>query len=268
MTELITKPDEKSLQTAADNIFGALESGKPCAPVRDLIGLDPAAGYAVQDINTKRFLAAGRRLVGRKIGLTSPAVQTQLGVDQPDFGALFADMEFPNGSEIPWSRMQQPKAEAEIAIIMKRGIPSPDVTDAELTAAIDCVIPAIEIVGSRIGGWDIRISDTIADNASSGLYVLGEPRLPLDGLDLVGASMAMHRNGEQVSRGTGADCLGSPLNAALWLARKNAEIGTPLQAGDVVLTGALGPMVEIRPGDSFSADISGIGSVHLSVSKT
>ncbi len=266
MTDLISKPDEKALQAAADHIFGALESGRPCAPVRDLIGLDPDSAYAVQAINTQRFLAAGRRQVGRKIGLTSPAVQAQLGVDQPDFGTLFADMAFPNGSEIPWERMQQPKAEAEIALIMKRALRSPDVSPDELAAAIDCVVPAIEIVGSRIGGWDIRISDTIADNASSGLYVLGEPRSPLGPLDLAGARMVMHRNGEQVSEGTGADCLGSPLAAALWLARKNAEIGTPLEAGDTILTGALGPMSDVRPGDSFSADISGIGSVSFSVS--
>lgn len=267
MADTTLKPDQATLQAAADRLSGALESGTPCTPVRDLIGLDLDAAYAVQDINTQRALAEGRRVVGRKIGLTSPAVQAQLGVDQPDFGALFADMEFPNGATVPWSRMQQPKAEAEIAVIMKGRIDSPDVTLSELAQAIGLVMPAIEIVGSRIANWDIRISDTIADNASSGLYVLGDPRQPLNGLDLVGAAMTMHRNGELVSSGDGAACLGNPLNAALWLARKNAEIGTPLKAGDVVLTGALGPMAEMQPGDTFSAEISGIGSVHLSVSK-
>ena len=256
----------QTLQAAADRLYNALQSGTPCAPVRDLIGLDLDAAYAVQEINARRFVEQGRRVVGRKIGLTSLAVQSQLGVNQPDFGALYADMEFCDGAVVPWSQTQQPKAEAEIAFILQHDLPSVDTTQSELVRAIEHVAPAIEIVGSRIENWDIRISDTIADNASSGLFVLGAPYLPIEGLDLIAADMVMTRNGETVSSGNGAACLGNPLNAGVWLARKCAELGSPLRAGDIILSGALGPMVEMRPGDSFEAKISNIGTVRVAIS--
>jgi 2-keto-4-pentenoate hydratase len=257
---------QNQIQEAADRLFAAHTASEPCAPVRDLIGAELEAGYRVQQVNTARWVSEGRRIVGRKIGLTSLAVQKQLGVDQPDFGVLFADMEYCDGDEIPWARLHQPKAEAEIAVVLAKDIDACDLTLSELVRAIDHVVPAIEIVGSRIKDWDIRISDTIADNASSGLYVLGGPVRPLDGLDMVNASMVMKCNGRPVSFGAGIACLGNPLNAALWLARKCAELGTSLQAGDVVLTGALGPMAPMTPGDLFEADISGLGSVRVSVS--
>jgi len=252
--------DEK-VQVAADRLCAAYETGKFCEPVRDLIGLDLGAAYQVQSINAGRWLEAGRRIVGRKIGLTSKVVQDQLGVDQPDFGVLFADMEFADGDTVPVERTHQPKAEAEVALVIGRALPAADLTLNDLIAAVDHAVPAIEIVGSRIANWDIRISDTIADNASSGLYVIGGPKRSLDGLDLAGAGMVMKRNGEPVSQGSGAACLGNPLNAALWLARKCAALGMPLEAGSVVLTGALGPMVEMVPGDVFEASIDGLGTV-------
>lgn len=256
-----------SIQKAADQLFDAHESGLPCSPVGDLIGSDLDAAYAVQKLNTDRWCSQGRRIVGRKIGLTSTAVQQQLGVDQPDFGVLYADMEFCNGEEIPFNRTQQPKAEAEIALILGKDIDDPTITHSELVRAVDYVCPAIEIVGSRIQDWDINIADTIADNASSGLYVLGGPIRSLEGVDLIDANMVMKRNGRPVSYGAGIACLGNPLNAAIWLARKCAELGSPLRAGDVVLTGALGPMVTMTSGDVFEAEISGLGSVGLSISQ-
>ncbi len=257
---------DNAYQTAADQLFDALQTGKLIAPLRDSIGASVEAGYAVQAINTARWVSQGRRIVGRKIGLTSAAVQAQLGVDQPDFGVLFADMEYPDGAELPFADMQQPKAEAEIALVLKDDIAHPDVTLAELARAVDYAVPAIEIVGSRIKNWDIKISDTIADNASSGLYVLGGKVSKLSDVDLAAASMVLKRNGRAVSYGAGIACLGHPLNAAVWLARTCAERGEGLKAGDVVLTGALGPMVEIAPGDAFEADISGLGSVRFTVS--
>lgn len=251
-----------TLQEIADLLDGAARSGQPIDPVRTRLPEgDLAAAYEVQQINTRRALAQGRRLTGRKIGLTSVAVQKQLGVDQPDFGMLFADMAVADGAEIAWSRVMQPKCEAEVALVLEHDLDGTDLTPVDILRATAYALPAIEIVGSRIGNWDIRITDTIADNASSGLYVLGQQPVRLEALDLRLAGMVMERGGEPVSFGVGAACLGHPLNAALWLARTMAAAGQPLRAGDVVLTGALGPMAPVQPGDVFEARIQGLGSV-------
>jgi len=261
---VVSKAD---IQAAADRLLDAERTGEPCEPVRDLIGMDLDAAYAVQAITTKARRKAGRRVVGRKIGLTSLAVQTQLGVDQPDFGMLYADMEYGDGAVIPLSKVAQPRAEAEIAFVLKHALDGADLTPTDIVRAVDYAVPSIEIVGSRIRNWDIRISDTIADNASSGLYVLGGPSRPLTGLDLAAASMIMYRNGAPVSYGAGEACLGNPLNAVLWLARKCAEVGDPLQAGDVVLSGALGAMAPAEAGDTFEARIGGLGSVRFTIAE-
>jgi len=247
---------------AADRLYGATMSASPVPPVRDLIGeSDVEAAYAVQLLNTRRALEAGRRLVGRKIGLTSQAVQKQLGVDQPDYGMLFADMARTEGEEIALTDVLQPKVEAEIAFVLGRDLDGDQLTVADLFRAIDYAVPAIEIVGSRVANWDIRITDTIADNASSGLYVLGSTPKRLSDFDARLAGMVMTRKGETVSTGTGAACLGSPLNAALWLARVMATAGYPLREGDTILSGALGPMVPVQAGDAFDVHISGLGAV-------
>jgi 2-keto-4-pentenoate hydratase len=246
----------------ADLLDEAARSGQPTAPVRQLLpegDLDSA--YAVQRHNTNRALKQGRRLSGRKIGLTSLAVQKQLGVDQPDFGMLFADMAFADGEEIPWARLMQAKCEAEVALVLERDLGDEGLTMAGLIAATAYVLPAIEIVGSRIERWDIKITDTIADNASSGLYVTGNQPVKLADVDLRLCGMVMERRGDPVSYGVGAACLGHPLNAALWLARTLVRVGQPLRAGDLVLTGALGPMVAVQPADVFEARIQGLGSV-------
>ncbi len=247
---------------AADRLFAAMQ-GAPCRPIRDMLPEgDIDAAYAVQDINTKRALAAGRRLIGRKIGLTSLAVQQQLGVGQPDFGMLFADMIVGEGLPISIDRVMQPKIEAEIALILGDDLAQEQPTIADILRATAFVLPALEIVGSRIKDWDIRITDTIADNASSGLFVLGGPAHSVQDLDMgSGAAMVMRRGEEIVSRGSGAACLGHPLNAAVWLAGEVARRKRPLRAGDIVLTGALGPMVPVRAGDRFDAEIEGLGRV-------
>jgi 2-keto-4-pentenoate hydratase len=241
---------------------GAAECGKAIAPLRETFpAFGPQEAYAVQEMNTQRKLQDGGRLIGRKIGLTAKAVQKQLGVDQPDYGMLFADMAIADGEPVAWSRLMQPKVEAEVALVMAHDLPEPGISMAQMLRGVAFALPAIEIVGSRIAEWNIRFVDTVADNASSGLFVLGNTPVPLDGLDLRLAGMVMERKGEQVSLGAGAACLGHPLNAALWLANKMAELGRGLKAGDVVLTGALGPMVPVNPGDVFEARIQGLGSV-------
>lgn len=256
------------IEEAARRLWDASQNGTPCAPIRDLLDDgDLDAAYAVQEINTRRGLDAGRRLVGRKIGLTSKAVQTQLGVDQPDYGMLFADMAVAEGEDIRLADVLQPKVEAEIAFVLGDDLDDDQLTVADVMSAIDYAVAAIEVVGSRVANWDIRILDTIADNASSGLYVLGsEPRI-LGQFDPRLCGMVMEKNGEPVSVGAGAACLGNPLSAALWLAKVMARVGRPLRAGDTILSGALGPMSPAAPGDVFEARINGLGSVRASFGK-
>lgn len=251
-----------TIHSIAERLRLATTTGTPIAPIRDEIaagGID--AAYAIQAANTEFYLAEGRRLSGRKIGLTSKAVQKQLGVDAPDFGMLFADMEVQDGEDIAMSRLHQPKVEAEIALVLDADLDDEDLTMADLIPAVAYALPAIEVVGSRIENWNIRLLDTVADNASSGLYVLGSNPVLLGDFDARMCGMVMERRGEQVSLGAGVACLGNPLNAALWLARTMVRVGAPLMAGDLIMTGALGPMVAVSPGDVFDARINGLGSV-------
>lgn len=250
------------IEEAANQLWHAALSGQAVAPLRERYpGMGAEDAYAIQEFNTERHLAAGSRLVGRKIGLTARAVQQQLGVDQPDYGMLFAHMSVADGEPVAWRRLMQPKVEAEIALVMDRDLPEPGITGAQFLRAVAFALPAIEIVGSRIAEWNIRFVDTVADNASSGAFVLGNTPVALTGLDLRLAGMVMERSGQQVSLGAGAACLGHPVNAAVWLANKMATLGRGLKAGDVLLTGALGPMVPVRPGDAFDVRIQGLGSV-------
>ncbi|MFM6830328.1 MAG: 2-keto-4-pentenoate hydratase [Novosphingobium sp.] len=235
-------------------------AGGAVLPLRD--GLDPTdvtGAYAVQEINTRFWEAQGRRIVGRKAGLTAKAVQAQLGVDQPDFGVLFDDMRVADGGTLDPARCLQPKAEAEIAFVLAADLPSPDTTPEQVAAAVASVHTAIEIVDSRIADWKITFADTVADNGSSAFFVLARNGLPLAGLDLEGAGMEMTFDGATVSTGIGAAALGNPLNAAAWLAQTLAARGEPLKAGDIVLAGALGPMVVLKLGSTVRAMVAGIG---------
>jgi 2-keto-4-pentenoate hydratase len=262
---------EAQAAALADALHAAETSRTPIAPLRETSGLAETAvdaGYAIQAVNTARALAAGRRITGRKIGLTSVAVQQQLGVSQPDFGCLFEDMEFSEGIEIPMSRLIQPKAEAEVAIVLERDLPAGRMHSfADIVRATAFALPAIEIVDSRIADWNIKFLDTVADNASSGLYVLGGRPMPLHTVDVRAIPMAMQINGEQVSTGAGAACFGHPLNAARWLANALSSRGVALNAGDVIMTGALGPMKAITPGDTVVADFGPLGTVTTMLSK-
>ncbi len=251
------------LAAVAEQLRAVYDSGSPVAPIQDSIGSVDEA-YQVQELNTSHWVESGRRLTGRKIGLTSIAVQRQLGVDQPDYGMLFADMAVDDGAEVAAGRLIQPKVEAEIAFVLGADLPHPDTTSAEVIQAIDFAVAAIEIVDSRIADWQISFFDTVADNGSSGLYVVGSQPVPLSDFDPISCGMTLERGGEPVSVGAGSACLGSPISAAAWLARTMAAAGRPLSAGDTILSGALGPMVTADPGDAFEARISGLGSVSVS----
>jgi 2-keto-4-pentenoate hydratase len=252
----------QAIDTVAAALVEAARTRTPRAPVKDLLPAnDIVAAYRVQAKVTEQAVAAGRRIVGRKIGLTSVAVQKQLGVDQPDFGMLFDDMSFVDGEPIPWRRLMQPKVEAEVAIVLERDLDRDGLMLTDVIAATAYALPAIEVVGSRIADWKISLVDTIADNASSGVYAIGTVPRKLAAFDPRLCGMVMTRRGEAISLGVGAACLGNPLIAALWLARKMFEVGAPLKAGDLVLTGALGPMIAVAPGDCVRAEIAGLGSV-------
>jgi 2-keto-4-pentenoate hydratase len=238
--------------------------GPTIAPLRDFLDpLDAEGAYAVQAINTRHWLAEGRRLVGRKIGLTAESVRRQLGVDQPDFGALFADMQIADGGLLDPVHVIHPKAEAEIAFTMGRDLDDPDASLEAVVAAIDMAVPSIEIVDSRITDWQITFADTVADNGSSAFFVLGEDPRPHAELDLFSCGMVTEVNGAVASVGSGAACLGHPYNSVHWIARMLARLGEPLRAGDVLLSGALGPMVTLAPGDHVRIHIGGIGSCAL-----
>lgn len=240
----------------------------PVAPLRDWLDPTDAEGaYGVQEINTRFWESQGRRIVGRKAGLTAKAVQKQLGVDQPDFGVLFDDMRVADGGNLDPARCIQAKAEAEIAFVLGADLPNADTTPAEVAAAVSAAYAAIEIVDSRIAEWKITFADTVADNGSSAFFVLADAGLPLAGLDLEGAAMTMTVNGEVASTGIGAAALGNPLNAAAWLAQTLASRGEPLGAGDILLAGALGPMVTLTPGDHIVAEVAGLGSCSFTFGK-
>jgi 2-keto-4-pentenoate hydratase len=254
-------PDQ--IHRAAEALRLADETRTPTAPIRDLVGTstDIDTGYAIQQVNTDLAVASGRRISGRKIGVTSRAVQAQIGVDQPDFGTLFCDTEYGNGVDIPSDRLIQPRAEAEVALVLGDDLDNAPHGFAQVIRAVAFALPAIEIVDSRIANWDISIVDTVADNASCGVYVLGNTPVRLSAFDARTVPMRMSVNSETVSTGVGAACLGNPLQAARWLADTLCERNIPLRAGDVVLTGALGPMVALQPGDGVTAHLGELGTV-------
>jgi 2-keto-4-pentenoate hydratase len=252
---------EETLRLLAQRLRLAYD-GVAVAPIRaELETAGVRGAYRVQAINTEHWTRLGRRIVGRKIGLTSKAVQLQLGVDEPDFGVLFHDCIVPDGGELACGRLLQPKVEAEIALVLARDVTSAHASAIDMLTATAYVLPALEIVDSRIAGWDIRILDTVADNASSGMFVLGSTPVSLLHLDLRTCGMVLEIDGRLASQGVGAACLGHPLDAAAWLARTLIEMGDPLRSGDIVLTGALGPMVPLQPGMRVDASIGGVGRV-------
>lgn len=252
----------EAVAQATRRLAAAHAAATPCEPVRDLLGsVDVDSAYQVQRGVVTELQAGGAVVVGRKIGMTSAVVQRQLGVDQPDFGTLLDIMRRPQATVIELGRLIAPKVEAEVAFLLAEDLDAADLTAQDVLDATAYVCPALEIVDSRIREWDITIVDTVADNGSAALFVLGEDQADPRTVDLAAVAMRMDRNGTTASTGTGADCMGSPVNSVLWLARTAHGIGDPLRRGSVILSGALGPMVPIVSGDAFEAHITGIGSV-------
>ncbi len=259
-----SRPTADDIKAQAALLRDAHASRKTMPPIRlALPGATIDDAMAIQEVNAAFWESQGRTIVGAKIGLTAQSVQAQLGVDQPDFGHLFADMAVPDGHAIAAGRLIAPMVEGEIAFVLSRTPDPKRLTTAELINCVDYVLPSLEIIDSRINDWDIGIVDTVADNASAALFVLGTKPVSLMDIDLRGCGMTVERNGDPVSFGTGAACLGNPLHSLAWLAAKMAEVGRPLGKGDIILSGALGPIVPVSPGDFVEARFDRLGSVRV-----
>ena len=258
------------MKAAAERLRDAMLAGVACDPVRDMPGVSagPEAGYAVQQINTEHWLRSGRRISGHKVGLTNPAVQAQLGMDEPIWGILYSDKCRTDGDDIGGAGLIEPRVEVEVAVVLGDDLDNGQHTVADVIGATAYVLPAFEIVDSRIAGWNISNFDMIADNAGSGLYVLGTRPVPLAAVDLRRVEMRLTINGEEAATGSGAACLGNPLNAVLWLADAMCERGTPLRAGETIMTGSLCGMLPLSVGDELLAEIDSVGTVSARMSAT
>lgn len=254
--------DDATRDEAADLLYDAYTTGKPVQPLTSSYeGLTLEDSYAIQVRQIERFLAAGRTIGGHKVGLTSLAMQRLLGVDEPDFGHLLDDFFHLEHAPIPLGRFLQPRIEPEVAFVLKRPLRGPGVTVHEAIAAVDFVLPALEIIDSRIEDWRIGLLDTVADNASSGAVVLGSTPTPLEAVDLRLAGCVMTRNGAVVGTGAGGAVLGSPITSLVWLANTVGTRGVTLEAGHVVLPGSVCAMVPVTHGDTVTATFAGLGSV-------
>ena len=257
--------EPSKIQLLGDELYEAMIARQAVSPLTargEDISIDDA--YHISLRMLERRQAEGARVIGKKIGVTSKAVQSMLNVHQPDFGYLTDDMVFNSGEVMPISeRLIAPRAEGEIAFILKKDLMGPSVTNADVLAATECVMPCFEIVDSRIKDWNIAIQDTVADNASCGLFVLGEEAVSPRKVDLVTCGMVVEKNGAIISTGAGAAALGSPVNCVAWLANTLGEFGISLKAGEVILSGSLVPLEPVQAGDSLRVDIGGIGSASV-----
>jgi len=255
---------ENPIEKAAQLIRASIETGTICQPVRDILGDENiAAGYAVQNYNNSYWLKAGRRVIGRKLALTAKPVQEKMGFTSPAYGMLFADMCLADGAEIDIRNLIQPKLETEIAVVLKHDLNHACNTVLDIIHAIDYCLPAFEIASSRFD-WNVKPSEFVADNAAAAYIVLGSQPKMLSDFNPVRCQMTTALHGKQISSGAGSSCLFNPLNALVWLADNLAQNGQPLRAGEVVMTGALGPMIPISSGDNFDGEIEGLGSIRIS----
>lgn len=259
--------DQDKINKLGDELYDALRSQSTLAPFTDReadITIDDAYYISLRMVN-RRVEDDGEKIIGKKIGVTSKPVQDMLGVFQPDFGFLTDAMEFDNGAEITIAgNMIQPRAEAEIAFLLKKDLVGPGVTGADVLDATECIVPCFEIVDSRIQDWNIKIEDTVADNASCGVYVLGDARVDPRDYDLPNLKMTVKKNGEFLSEGLGSAVQGDPLTAVAWLANTLGEFGIPFKAGEVILSGSLVPLEDVTAGDKMELELEGIGSASVS----
>ncbi|MCY0964718.1 2-oxopent-4-enoate hydratase [Parathalassolituus penaei] len=257
--------DNNLITRLGDRLYEAFVEQKTLVPFTEQypeITLEDA--YQIQERFIERRLQAGEVVVGKKIGVTSKPVQQFLGVYQPDFGQLTSNMIYAEGDVMNLDELIQPKAEAELAFILKEDLVGPGITAMDVIRATDYVVPCFEIVDSRIDNWKIRIQDTVADNASCGVYVLGETRGDPKKLDLTLAGMVLEKNGELLSTSAGAAVQGSPANAVAWLANTLGALGIPFKAGEVILSGSQSQLVDIADGDTLTCTVGGLGSCSVS----
>jgi 2-oxopent-4-enoate/cis-2-oxohex-4-enoate hydratase len=256
--------DKTKIERYGDELYQALlkrEAVEPLTNREPEITIEDA--YQIQLRMIERRVAAGETVVGKKIGVTSKVVMEMLKVNQPDFGQMTSAMVFNEGEPIRMDTLIAPRAEAEVAFILKRDLQGPGVTAADVLRATDCVMPCFEIVDSRIKDWKIKIQDTVADNASCGVLTLGGTRRDPRHIDLALAGMVLEKNGEVISTSTGAAVQGSPVNAVAWLANTLGRLGIGLKAGEVILSGSQSPLVPVVAGDSLSCSVGGLGSTSV-----
>ncbi|MEY2632389.1 MAG: 2-oxopent-4-enoate hydratase [Pseudomonadota bacterium] len=252
--------DASQIDQLGDELYAALSQRRTVSPLTSRgfpITIEDA--YHIQQRMLSRRLAQGEKVIGKKIGVTSKVVMQMLDVYQPDFGYLLDGMVYNEGESIPMDSLIQPRAEGEIAFILKKDLLGPGVTNADVLAATEGVMACFEIVDSRIQDWKIKIQDTVADNASCGVFVLGDRVVDPRKLDLSLCGMVVEKNGEIIGTGAGAAALGSPVNAVAWLANTLGRLGIPLKAGEVILSGSLAPLFPVQAGDSLRVSIGGIG---------
>lgn len=256
--------DQQKIEQYGEDLYQALVSRRAVAP---LLSREPdisiADAYRIQEQFVARRLAAGETIIGKKIGATSKPVQEFLGVYQPDFGMLTSGMVYAEGDTIDLGQMIQPKAEAELAFVLKHDLKGPGITAMDVIRATDYVLPCFEIVDSRISNWQIKIQDTVADNASCGVFVLGKTKGDPRKLDITLAGMVLEKNGELFSTGVGAAVQGSPANAVAWLANTLGELGIPFKAGEVILSGSQSALVPVTDGDELVCSVGGLGSCRV-----
>ncbi|MGY0502871.1 2-keto-4-pentenoate hydratase [Nocardia sp. FBN12] len=256
-------PDAVRTQLA-DELARAEDDRVAVAPLVDRFpDIDVVDAYEIQLLNIQRRLRTGARVVGHKVGLSSKAMQEMMGVDEPDYGHLLADMEVFEDVPVDTSKFLLPRVEVEVGFVLGADLPGEDCTEADVLAATVAYAPSIELIDSRIKDWKIGLTDTISDNASSAGWVLGKERVAPGDIDITAIDAVLTRNGEVIAEGRSDAVLGDPVIAVAWLARKVATFGVRLKKGDIVLPGSCTRAIDARPGDDFHAEFSGLGSVRL-----